>query len=128
MSESRSVEELTALWAQVFGQPPAIKASAAELAMLLVRHLPQVAPYQPKPFREAGDPVLWSKPPRAITSLLKSVFSSPLTIKDEMQSTSGKIELLEARLEALKAIHRQLKNEAGLSAAFRNTEGFVRKV
>jgi len=55
MSDSQSFEQLSALWTRVFGQPPPIKASAAELARLLVQHLPPIRPYQPgQPPASAG--------------------------------------------------------------------------
>ncbi|MHB8283788.1 MAG: hypothetical protein ACYDD1_03850 [Caulobacteraceae bacterium] len=46
MRETPAFAALSALWTQVFGQPPAIRASAEELADLLVRHLPKAEPYR----------------------------------------------------------------------------------
>ena len=48
-------EELQALWIEVFGEPPIVKANAALLTGILVAGLPAAAPYEPRsPTAEAA--------------------------------------------------------------------------
>jgi hypothetical protein len=42
---SASIDELHALWAEVFGEPPSIAADADLLYELLLRYLPPAPPY-----------------------------------------------------------------------------------
>ena len=50
-SNEQQRKEIEALWAQVFGEPPAARADASMLADVLIRHLPPAPPY--------GDPLAW---------------------------------------------------------------------
>lgn len=45
--QERAVEELSALWATLFGGPPPVKASPATLAEMLIQHLPAAPSYGP---------------------------------------------------------------------------------
>jgi hypothetical protein len=42
---SSAKQELEALWAEVFGEPPSINADTEMLSEILVRHLPSAPPY-----------------------------------------------------------------------------------
>lgn len=44
-------QQIEALWAEVFGEAPVVRADPQVLADMLVRHLPPAPPY--------GDPLVW---------------------------------------------------------------------